>query len=85
MKINIPRRSDVEVWGTKEDDPPTVKKPVVKLLGTDGNVFAIIGVCSKALKRAGQPEKAKEMSEKAVRAGSYHEAIGICMQYVEVR
>jgi len=61
------------------------KKPVVKLTGSDGNIFSILGACSKALKRAGQPEKAKEMLEKATHAGGYHEAIGICMQYVEVR
>lgn len=28
-------------------------KPKVKLTGTDGNVFSIIGAVSKALKRAG--------------------------------
>lgn len=30
-----------------------MKKPICKLVGTDGNVFAIIGAVSKALRRAG--------------------------------
>lgn len=29
-------------------------KPKCKLIGGDGNVFAVIGAVSKALKRAGQ-------------------------------
>lgn len=60
-------------------------KPVVKLLGTDGNIFSILGACSKALKRAGKINEANEMFEKATKAGGYHEAIAICMQYVDVK
>jgi len=31
-----------------------MRKPKVKLIGTDGNVFALIGTVVKALKRAYQ-------------------------------
>jgi len=34
-------------------------KPKVKLTGMNGNVFNLIGICSKALKRNNQSEKAK--------------------------
>lgn len=60
-----------------------VTKPKVKLVGTDGNIFAVIGRCARALKQAGQPDKAKEMTEAAFKARSYHEALGVCMQYVD--
>ena len=45
-------------------------KPEVQLSGQDGNVFSIIGRVSKALKRAGHPEKAKEWSDRAM-SGDY--------------
>ena len=60
------------------------KKPKVKLVGEDGNVYNLIGICSRALKKAGQSEKAKEMSEKIFKSGSYHEALAIMMDYCEV-
>jgi hypothetical protein len=59
-------------------------KPRCKLVGEDGNVFNLVGLASKALKRAGQPESAKEMSAKCFKAGSYDEAVRVIMDYVEV-
>lgn len=59
-------------------------KPTVELIGQDGNVFSIIGRVSKALKRAGQPEKAKEFSDKAMSSESYDAVLRLCMDYVEV-
>ncbi len=37
----------------------TFKKPKCKLVGTDGNVFALLGTASKTLRRAGLGSKAK--------------------------
>ena len=59
-------------------------KPKCKLIGTDGNVFAIIGAVSKTLKRTGLSDEAKEFTSKAFGAGSYDEVLQLCMQYVEV-
>ena len=59
-----------------------MNKPKVKLVGTDGNVFAVIGHCARALRKAGQADKAKQMTEAAFKARSYDEALGVCMQYV---
>ena len=39
-------------------------KPKCKLIGEDGNVFAIIGRVSKTLKRNGQIDKVKEFKKK---------------------
>jgi hypothetical protein len=61
------------------------KKPKVKLSGKDGNVFNLIGICSKALRAAGQHEAAKLMTAECFKAGSYHEALAVMMKYCDVR
>ena len=55
---------------------------VVKLVGTDGNVFAIIGKVSKALERGGYPEFAKEYRDKCFNAKSYDEVLQWTLRYV---
>ena len=59
-----------------------MSKPECELVGTDGNVFAIIGKVSRTLKRAGQPEKAKEFQTKAMKCGSYDEVLILLHSYV---
>lgn len=59
-------------------------KPECQLTGEDGNVFAIIGRVSKALKRDGQPERAKEFCDKATSQKSYDDVLNLCHEYVEV-
>lgn len=59
------------------------KKPVAQIVGADGNVYNLIGICSKALKRAGYDDKAKEMSDRVMSSSSYDEALSIMMEYVE--
>jgi hypothetical protein len=59
-------------------------KPYVQLSGEDGNVFSIIGRCPKALKRAGQADKAGEFSTKAMSASSYDEVLRLAMEYCDV-
>jgi len=60
------------------------EKPKAQVLGQDGNVFNLIGICSKALKRAGQTAQAKEMTDKVFASGSYDEALQIMEQYCEL-
>lgn len=61
-----------------------IKKPKVKLIGKDGNIFNLIGICSRELKRAGQSDNAKKMSEECFNSGSYNEALQIIMKYCDV-
>jgi len=61
-----------------------MSKPICKLVGTDGNVFAIIGNVSKSLKKAGLAEKATEFTSKAFNSGSYDEVLQLAMEYVEI-
>ncbi len=57
-------------------------KPKVKLTGEDGNAFAILGRVTKALRQAGQGDKVKEMTDKAM-SGDYNHLLSTVMEYVE--
>jgi hypothetical protein len=68
-----------------EIDNEQADKPVCELIGTDGNVFSIIGAVSKTLKRADMHDKATEFMRKATNCDSYDEVLNLVHQYVTVR
>ena len=59
------------------------KKPECPLIGADGNIFNIMGIAAKTLKRAGMGDAAKEMQDRVTSSGSYSEALAIITEYVE--
>ena len=59
-------------------------KPAVRMVGEDGNAFAIIGRVSKALKRAGYPDKAKEWQAAAMSCESYDHLLNLTWDYADV-
>ena len=59
------------------------KRPKMKLVGQDGNIFAILGRASRLLKENGQPQLAKEMSSRVYQSGDYYKALNIISEYVE--
>ena len=61
-----------------------MEKPTCKLIGTDGNVFSIIGKVSNTLKKVGQTDKAKEFCSKAMSSHSYDAVLALCFDYVDV-
>lgn len=61
-----------------------VTKPKVKLVGEDGNVFNLIGICSRALKQAGQRENSEQMTRECFSAESYDHALQIMMKYCNI-
>ena len=62
-----------------------MQKPKCKLTGTDGNVFALMGRVSAALRKARQEIQIPKMREEVMSAKSYDEALQIMMKYVDVR
>ena len=60
------------------------KKPKCPLIGQDGNIFNLIGIASKTLKRNGMYDEAKEMCSRITSSGSYDEALSIIDEYVEI-
>jgi len=59
-------------------------KPIAKVIGQDSNVFITLGICKKALIKAGLRDQATEMQTRVLSAGSYDIALCIMMEYVEM-
>lgn len=56
----------------------------VRLLGEDGNAFAIMGSVSRALRRAGYSEEFTKQYREEATQGDYDHLLMVTMQYVEV-
>ena len=61
------------------------KKVKVKLIGTDGNIFCLVGKCTLALKKAGKNDASTEMKNRVFKASSYEEALNILAEYVDIQ
>ena len=55
----------------------------VKLVGEDGNAFAVIGAVTKALRRGGRADLVEAFQAEAM-AGDYNHLLRTAMEYVEV-
>ena len=61
------------------------KKPTVKLVGEDGNAFAIMGRVEAALRKAGYShDETDEYLEEAT-SGSYEHLLSVTMEWVNVK
>lgn len=57
----------------------------VKLVGENGNIFNLMAICTKELKKAGQHDKAEQLVRELITsANSYTEALAVISKYVEV-
>jgi len=65
--------------------PTKATKPICKLVGTDGNVFAVIGNVSTALRKGGCKDKVEEFQKKAMQSKSYDEVLQLCHKYVKAQ
>ena len=63
-------------------DPKT--EVVVELIGQDGNVFNLIGIVSRKLKREGHRDLAQEFSSKAMNQASYDDVLNLIQDYVTI-
>lgn len=59
-------------------------KPKCPLIGADSNIFSLMGIASKTLKRNGMSSEAKEMSRRVMDCHSYDEALNTIGEYVEI-
>jgi hypothetical protein len=60
-------------------------KPKVKLTGSDGNAFMVIGATSKALRKAGWTSDQVDAFRKEAMSGDYNNVLCTCMKYADVR
>lgn len=73
-----------QVQGTETSkEQPVPKRLKMKLVGQDGNIFAILGRASRLLKENGQPQQATEISSRVYQSGDYYKALNIISEYVE--
>ena len=59
-------------------------KPDCPFIGENGNIFNLVGIAARTLKRNGLSEEASEMSTKVFGSGSYEEALSIIGEYVNI-
>ena len=56
----------------------------VKLVGEDGNAFAILGACCNAMRRARLPQAEIDEFMAEATAGSYDQLLQTCMRWFDV-
>lgn len=60
-------------------------KPDCELIGQDGNIFNLMGIASRTLKRNGMSDEAKEMTDRITNGSvNYYEALNIIGEYVNI-
>lgn len=60
------------------------RKPDCELIGQDGNIFNLMGIASRTLRRNGMKEEATEMCARIRASGSYESALCIIGEYVNI-
>lgn len=63
---------------------PRFPDVIVRLSGTDGNAFAVLGKVQHALERAGLAEEVSDFRAEAT-AGDYDALLQCCMRWVTVQ
>lgn len=53
--------------------------------GSSGNIFCVMGMASRVLKKNGLGDKVDEMINRVTSSGSYEEALGIIGEYVHLK
>ena len=82
IKDSVVKSINSKKGGTKMDTAK--KKPECKLIGEDGNIFNLLGIASNTLKKNGQSDDAKEMTDRVWNSKNYNEALSIIGEYVEI-
>lgn len=60
------------------------RKPDCELIGQDGNIFNLMGIASRTLRRNGMKEEATEMCNRISESDSYNSALCIIGEYVNI-
>ena len=60
-----------------------LQKPKAPLIGADGNIFNLMGIVSRTLRKAGQGYLVQEMNNRVTSCSDYNEALNVLFDYVE--
>lgn len=66
------------------DDLEVPPQPKLKLLGRDGNAFAVLGNAQAAAKKAKWSQEQIDAFAKIAKAGDYDHLLQTCMRYFDV-
>lgn len=66
----------------QEQKEPDCVKPDCPLIGTDGNIFHLMGIASGTLRKNGMQEQTEEMRNRIFQCQSYDSALSIIGDYV---
>lgn len=58
------------------------KKPSVKIIGEDSNIFNILSICKKGLRS--NPGVFNELCDRVTSSGYYDSALAIIQEYIDV-
>ena len=67
-----------------EEPSAEKKRPRVKLVGTDGNAFAVLGTVTRALKKAGYSKEEVDEFRREAMGGDYNHLLATAMEWVDV-
>lgn len=59
------------------------RKPVAPLLGASGDIYNLLCIANRTLRKAGQQEQAEQMWRLVLNSGSYFNALSIIAEYVD--
>ena len=62
-----------------------MNKPIVKLVGADGNAFHILGLCRQAALKAKWPPEKIDAVMKDMRSGDYNHLLAVALDNFDVR
>ena len=80
----VPNRLGGFVQIQEQKVAPEYVKPDCPLIGTDGNIFHLIGKASETLRKNGMQEQAEEMRNRIFQCQSYNSALSIIGDYVNI-
>ncbi|MCI7725525.1 MAG: hypothetical protein MSH58_00040 [Clostridiales bacterium] len=80
----VPNRLGGFVQAQESKDQSEQVKPDCPLIGTDGNIFHLIGRASETLRKNGMQEQAEEMRNRIFQCQSYDSALSIIGDYVNI-
>ena len=66
------------------DLPARYRKPTVKLVGTDGNAFALMGRVAAAMRQAGISKEMIDAFFAEAKSGDYDNLLRVCMKFADV-
>lgn len=81
----MPQQYEREIGRHIAGGGPVYPNITVRLSGTDGNAFAIIGAVKRAMQRQGASKEDVAAFQSEAMSGDYDNLLRTCLKWVEVR